>query len=142
MWPLSGQPCKFDRDLHTIARGHNRTFFVRLVRHLMQRVPAVECAIMCTPIMHSTRSKHTEGLRILRYEIHVLLLRIFALPPHVMAWLASLCDSAAAYRDSRPQSQGLTRPKTPLGPASPRRPVELRVVRSWSANNSSRSLLI
>ena len=57
----------------------------------------------------------TEGLGILRYEIHVLLLRIFALPPHVMAWLASLCDSAAAYRDSRPQSQGLTRPKTPLG---------------------------
>lgn len=38
----------------------------------------------------------TEGLGILRYEIHVLLLRIFALPPHVMAWLASLCDSAAA----------------------------------------------
>ena len=31
-WPLAGQPCNFDRNLHTIARAHNRTFFVRLVR--------------------------------------------------------------------------------------------------------------
>ena len=55
-WPLAGQPCKVDCDLHTIARAHNRTFFVRLVRALGQHVPLVECSIMytCTPIMHST----------------------------------------------------------------------------------------
>ena len=56
-WPLAGQPCNFDCNLHTIARAHNRTFFVRLVRALCPHVPAVECSIMCTPIMHSTRSK-------------------------------------------------------------------------------------
>ena len=56
-WPLAGQPCKVDCDLHTIARAHNRTFFVRLVRALCPHVPVVECSIMCTPIMHSTRSK-------------------------------------------------------------------------------------
>ena len=33
-WPLAGQPCKVDCDFHTIARAHNRTFFVRLVRAL------------------------------------------------------------------------------------------------------------
>ena len=55
-WPLAGQPCKVDRDLHTIARAHNRTFFVRLVRALGPHVLVVECSIMCTPIMHSTRS--------------------------------------------------------------------------------------
>ena len=27
-WPLAGQPCKVDSDLHTIARAHNNTFFV------------------------------------------------------------------------------------------------------------------
>ena len=56
-WPLAGQPCSFDCNLHTIARAHNRTFFVRLVRALCPHVPAVESSIMCTPIMHSTRSK-------------------------------------------------------------------------------------
>ena len=56
-WPLAGQPCNFDCNLHTIAHAHNRTFFVRLVRALCPHVPAVECSIMCTPIMHSTRSK-------------------------------------------------------------------------------------
>ena len=58
-WPLAGQPCNFDCNLHTIARAHNRTFFVRLVRALCPHVPVVECSIMCTPIMHSTRSKYT-----------------------------------------------------------------------------------
>ena len=33
-WPLAGQPCKVESDLHTIARAHNRTFFVRLLRAL------------------------------------------------------------------------------------------------------------
>ena len=56
-WPLAGHPCNFDCNLHTIARAHNRTFFVRLVRALCPHVPVVECSIMCTPIMHSTRSK-------------------------------------------------------------------------------------
>ena len=56
-WPLAGQPCNFYCNLHTIARAHNRTFFVRLVRALCPHVPVVECSIMCTPIMHSTRSK-------------------------------------------------------------------------------------
>ena len=56
-WPLAGQPCNVDCNLHTIARAHNRTFFVRLVRALCPHVPVVECSIMCTPIMHSTRSK-------------------------------------------------------------------------------------
>ena len=46
-WPLAGQPCNVDRNLHTIARAHNRTFFVRLVRALCPHVPAVECSIMC-----------------------------------------------------------------------------------------------
>ena len=55
--PLAGQPCKVDSDLHTIARAHNNTFFVRLIGTLGPRVAAVECVIMCTPIMHSTRSK-------------------------------------------------------------------------------------
>ena len=56
-WPLAGQPCRVDCDLHTIARAHNNTFFVRLVRALGPHVAAVECVIMCTPIMHSTPSK-------------------------------------------------------------------------------------
>ena len=56
-WPLAGQPCKVDCDLRTIARAHNRAFFVRLVRPLGPHVPTVRCSIMCTPIMHSTRSK-------------------------------------------------------------------------------------
>ena len=54
-WPLAGQPCNFDCNLHTIARAHNRTFFVRLVRALCPHVPVVECSIMCTPIMHSAQ---------------------------------------------------------------------------------------
>ena len=45
-WPLAGQPLKVDCDLHTIARAHNRTFFVRLVWALCPHVPAVECSIM------------------------------------------------------------------------------------------------
>ena len=57
-WPLVGHPCNVDCNLHTIARAHNRTFFVRLVRALCPHVPVVECSIMCTPIMHSTRSKY------------------------------------------------------------------------------------
>ena len=56
-WPLAGQPCKVDCDLRTIARAHNRAFFVRLVRALCPHVPTVRCSIMCTPIMHSTPSK-------------------------------------------------------------------------------------
>ena len=56
-WPLAGQPCKVDCDLHTIARAHNNTFFVRLIGTLGPRVAAVEYLIMCTPIMHSTPSK-------------------------------------------------------------------------------------
>ena len=40
-WPLAGQPCSFDCDLHTIARAHNRTFFVRLIGTLGPRVAAV-----------------------------------------------------------------------------------------------------
>ena len=38
-WPLAGQPCNFDCNLHTIARAHNRTFFVRLVRALGPHMP-------------------------------------------------------------------------------------------------------
>ena len=30
-WPLAGQPCKVECELHTIARAHNKTFFVRLI---------------------------------------------------------------------------------------------------------------
>ena len=56
-WPLAGQPCKVDCDLHTIARAHNNTFFVRPIGTLGPDVAAVECVIMCTPIMHSTPSK-------------------------------------------------------------------------------------
>ena len=47
-WPLAGQPCKVDCDLHTIARAHNNTFFVRLIGTLGPHVAAVECVIMCT----------------------------------------------------------------------------------------------
>ena len=60
-WPLAGQPCRVDCDLHTIARAHNNTFFVRLVRALGPHVAAVECVIMCTPIMHS-RILHHQNL--------------------------------------------------------------------------------
>ena len=56
-WPLAGQPCRVDCDLHTIARAHNRAIFVRPIGTLGPRVAAVVCPIMCTPIMHSTRSK-------------------------------------------------------------------------------------
>ena len=28
-WPLASKPCRVDCDLHTIARAHNNTFFVR-----------------------------------------------------------------------------------------------------------------
>ena len=42
-WPLAGQPCRVDCDLHTIARAHNNTFFVRLVRALGPHVAGVEC---------------------------------------------------------------------------------------------------
>ena len=51
-WPLAGQPCKVDCYLHKIARAHNNTFFVRLIGTIGPRVAAVECVIMCTPIMH------------------------------------------------------------------------------------------
>ena len=56
-WPLAGQPLRVDCDLHTIARAHNNTFFVRPIGTLGPDVAAVECVIMCTPIMHSTPSK-------------------------------------------------------------------------------------
>ena len=39
-WPLASKPCRVDCDLHTIARAHNNTFFVRLVR-------ALGCSRMC-----------------------------------------------------------------------------------------------
>ena len=51
-WPLAGQPCKVDCDLHTIARAHNRAIFVRPIGTLGPDVAAVVCPIMCTPIMH------------------------------------------------------------------------------------------
>ena len=44
-WPLAGQPCRVDRDLHTIARAHKNTFFVQLIGTLGPRVAAVECSI-------------------------------------------------------------------------------------------------
>ena len=53
-WPLASKPCRVDCDLHTIARAHNNTFFVRPIGTLGPDVAAVECVIMCTPIMHST----------------------------------------------------------------------------------------
>jgi len=56
-WPLAGQPCKVDCDLHTIARTHNRPFDCSPIGTLCPRVAAVEWSIMCTPIMHSTPSK-------------------------------------------------------------------------------------
>ena len=56
-WPLAGQPCNVDCDLHTIARAHNRPFDCSPIGTLGPRVAAVEWPIMCTPIMHSTRSK-------------------------------------------------------------------------------------
>ena len=56
-WPLAGQPCKVDCDLHTIARAHNKIFFVRPIGTLGLGVAAVEYLIMCTPIMHRAPSK-------------------------------------------------------------------------------------
>ena len=47
-WPLAGQPCRVDCDLHTIARAHKNTFFVRLIGTIGPRVGAVEYLIMCT----------------------------------------------------------------------------------------------
>ena len=47
-WPLAGQPLRVDCDLHTIARAHNNTFFVRPIGTLGPDVAAVECVIMCT----------------------------------------------------------------------------------------------
>ena len=52
-WPLAGQPCKVDCDLHTIARAHNNTFFVRPIGTLCPCVAAVECVIMCTGVRRS-----------------------------------------------------------------------------------------
>ena len=40
-WPLPGQPCKFDCDLHTIARAHNNTFVVRLIGTLCRNVAGI-----------------------------------------------------------------------------------------------------
>ena len=70
-WPLAGQPCKVDCDLHTIARAHNNTFFVRLIGTIGPRVAAVECVIrsrlMCTSIMHEharpLTQRHRDKLR-------------------------------------------------------------------------------
>ena len=45
-WPLAGQPCEVDCDLHTIARAHNNAFFVRLIGTIGPRVAAVECVII------------------------------------------------------------------------------------------------
>ena len=42
-WPLAGQPCRVDCDLHTIARAHNNTFFVQLIGTLGPR----GCSRMC-----------------------------------------------------------------------------------------------
>ena len=53
-WPPAGQPCKVDSDLHTIARAHNKIFFVRPIGTLGPGVAAVECVIMCTPIHRYT----------------------------------------------------------------------------------------
>ena len=50
-WPLASKPCRVDCDLHTIARAHNNTFFVRPIGTLGPDVAAVECVIMCRPIM-------------------------------------------------------------------------------------------
>ena len=33
-WPLASKPCRVDCDLHTIARAHNNTFFVRPIETL------------------------------------------------------------------------------------------------------------
>ena len=56
-WPLAGQPCKVDCDLHTIARTHNRPFDCSPIGTQGPDRAAVEWSIMCTPIMHSTPSK-------------------------------------------------------------------------------------
>ena len=60
-WPLAGQPCKVDRDLHTIARAHNNTFFVRLIGTLCPHVAAVECVIICTAV-HRSCTVHNQNL--------------------------------------------------------------------------------
>ena len=44
-WPLAGHPCRVDCDLHTIARAHNNTFFVRPIGTLGPDVAAGECVI-------------------------------------------------------------------------------------------------
>ena len=40
-WPLAGQPCKVDCDLHTIARAHNRSNGCSPIGTLGPRVAAV-----------------------------------------------------------------------------------------------------
>ena len=40
-WPLAGQPCKVDCDLHTIARTHNRSNGCSPIGTLCPRVAAV-----------------------------------------------------------------------------------------------------
>ena len=40
-WPLAGQPCKVDCDLHTIARAHNRPFDCSPIGTIGPRVAAV-----------------------------------------------------------------------------------------------------
>ena len=62
-WPLAGQPCRVDCDLHTIARAHNNTFFVRPIGTLGPDVAAVVCVIMCTPIMHSGKIARSSQAR-------------------------------------------------------------------------------
>ena len=57
-WPPAGQPCKVGCDLHTIARAHNHTFFVRPIGTLCPDVAAAECVIMCTAVLRSDHAQY------------------------------------------------------------------------------------